>query len=510
MSGGDFDDDRPNVTPQARQLGDGGRRGTAVHVEPGGRIPPQDLDAEAAVLSAILLEQDALDRVVDVLAPEHFYAEANRRIFEAAIALSSKGTPVDIVSVAGELRDRDRLAQIGGAKYLAELADAVPAVAHLQTYALMVKEKWRIRELIRVCQGIAARGYGDVGEVQEFIDDAERAVYMLARERRVTSMRKLGEWVEQGFGEVRAAANRGERIMGVATGYGRLDAKMAGLHRGELTIVAARPGMGKSALVVNMGMNVAAPPLSTPEIIHGVVGFSLEMPGRQVGIRAVCAGARVDLGKLRSGYLSHQDWSRITPECNRLGSLPFWLDDAGSIGVLELRARVRRIQAEFDRPVVPAGDGTAGAPAQRISMVLIDYLQLMKANAKAKNREQEISGITRELKEMAKELDVPVVALSQLNRAVDTRGTKDRRPQLSDLRESGAIEQDADNIIFIYRPDYYDIADQPGIAELIIAKQRNGATGRVKVRFAHPFASFDNLAQYEFEEEEDQSDRRHP
>jgi replicative DNA helicase len=477
-----------------------------------GRVPPHDLDAEAAVLSAILLERDALDKVLETLKPEQFYSEANRRIYEAAVELSSKGTPIDIVSVAGVLRDRERLAQVGGSAYLAQLVDSVPSVAHVDSYARRVKEKWRVRQLIATCQRVAAEGYGDVGEVQEFIDGAEQAVYEIARTPEASSVQRIEPIIRSVFEQITELARRGERITGVPTGFERLDAKTAGLHDGELTIVAARPGMGKTSFVLNVAVNVASPKTiaeagmdagmddlgageAREEPGLGVAVFSLEMPREQLASRMVCSEGRVDVGKMRQGFLQDRDWNNLTQAASFLYRLPIWIDDTPSLGVLELRAKVRRLQAEYDRA---APDGGIG---RRIGLVVVDYLQLMSGSQYVASREQEISEISRGLKRLSKELRVPVIALSQLNRAVETRGTKDKRPQLSDLRESGAIEQDADNIIFIYRDDYYEAeSEQRGIAELIVAKQRNGPTGRVKVRFESAYTRFDNLAPGDYDQ----------
>ncbi|KYF51290.1 replicative DNA helicase [Sorangium sp. So ce854] len=474
-----------------------------------GRVPPHDLDAEAAVLSAILLHRDALDRVLEILKAEHFYSEANSRIYEGAQELAAAGTPIDIVSVASWLRDRERLAQVGGAAYLAQLADATPAVAHVAAHARVVYEKWRVRQLIATCQRVAAEGYGDVGVVQEFIDGAEQAVYQLARTPQGTSTQPIAQVLKAAFEQITAAAERGDRITGISTGYEKLDAKTAGLHDGDLTIVAARPGMGKTSFVLNLAVNVASPrAVSSPgpdEMGHGVerhdpgfgaAVFSLEMPREQLATRMVCSEGRVDVGKLRQGFLQPDDWRRLTEAASFLSTLPIWIDDTPAISLLELRAKVRRIQAEYDRA---PSNGSAG---RRVGLVVIDYLQLMKGRDGVNSREQEISEISRGLKQLAKELKVAVIALSQLNRAVETRTTKDKRPQLSDLRESGAIEQDADNIIFIYRDEYYnaETTNQKGIAELIVAKQRNGPTGKVLTRFTSSCTRFDNLAPGDYPE----------
>ncbi|HVY47296.1 MAG TPA: replicative DNA helicase [Minicystis sp.] len=477
-----------------------------------GRVPPHDLDAEAAVLSAILLSRDALDRVLELLKSEHFYSDANGRIFEAATELAQTGTPIDIVSVASWLRDRERLQQIGGAMYLAELADATPAVAHVQAHAKVVYEKWRMRHLIATCQRVAAEGYGDVGEVQQFIDSAEQSIYELARTASSSSAQPLAVVLRAAFQQITEAAERGDRITGISTGYERLDAKTAGLHAGDLTIVAARPGMGKTSFVLNVAVNVASPRtvhaagpgepghgVERHEPGFGVCVFSLEMPREQLATRMVCSEGRVDLGRLRQGYLQPDDWRRLTEAASYLSTLPIWIDDTPALGILELRAKVRRIQAEYNK------EATQSAPERKVGLVVVDYLQLMKGRDGVNSREQEISEISRGLKALAKELSVPVIALSQLNRAVETRTTKDKRPQLSDLRESGAIEQDADMIVFIYRDEYYnpETTNAKGIAELIISKQRNGPTGKVLTRFTSSCTRFDNLAAGDYPELED-------
>ena len=407
-----------------------------------GRVPPHDLDAEAAVLSAILLSREALDRVLEVLKPEHFYSDANGRIFDAMTQLAIAGTPIDIVSVASYLRDRERLAQIGGASYLAQLADATPAVAHVGAHANVVYEKWRLRALIATCQRVAAEGYGDVGDPQAFVDSAEQAVYELARTAAKTSALPINVVLRAAFQQITAAAERGDRITGVSTGFERIDAMTSGLHPGELIIVAARPGMGKTSFVMNLAANVAAPrTVVSPgpgEGGHGVerqepgfgcIVFSLEMPREQLAVRMVCSEGRVDVGKVRQGHLQPDDWRKLTDAASWLSSVPIWLDDTPAISLLEVRAKVRRIQAEYDREATPT------SAERKIGLIVIDYLQLMKGRDGVNSREQEISEISRGLKQLSKELSVPVIALSQLNRSVETRTTKDKRPQLSDLRE---------------------------------------------------------------------------
>jgi replicative DNA helicase len=479
----------------------GGQASEGIAVE--GRVPPHDLDAEAAVLSAVMLDPLAFDKVNEFLLPEHFYSEAHRRIHEASVELSAEGKPVDVVQIASWLRDRDRLAQVGGMAYLTEVLNAAPAVANVVAYARKIHEKWRVRTLILACQRVTAQGYAGYGEAQLFIDSAEQAVYDIARTRESTSVQPLREALRETFERMTKANARGARITGIPTGFDRYDRMTSGLHDGELTIVAARPGMGKTSLVLNMAINVASPQqlesAKDPnerweEPGTAVVVFSLEMPREQIVNRMLCSEARVDVSRVRTGALTPSDWAKLTQAASHLANLNIWVDDSATLSILELRSKVRRLKSEFDR-----ADPTTGERKQRIGLVVVDYLQLMKGRENAASREQEISEISRGLKQLAKELSMPVIALSQLNRAVETRGEKSKRPQLSDLRESGAIEQDADNICFIYRDDYYNKETaERNVAELIIAKQRNGPTDTVRVRFDAQYTRFENLNDGEY------------
>ena len=452
------------------------------------------------MLAAVLLNREALDRVLEILKPEHFYSDANGKIYEAAIALAQLGTPIDITTIASWLRDREKLAQIGGPLYLVQIADATPAVAHVAAHAAVVHEKWRVRQIIAVCQHVAAEGSGDVGVVQEFIDGAEQAIYELARDKtKVEPMQSVAEIARDVFKTITENAERGALIIGTPTGYARLDDKTAGLHLGDLNIVAARPGMGKTSFVMNLAVNIASPRVAVvrtddddTEVTtmgDGVVVFSLEMPRKQIVERMICSEGRVDLGRLKKMCLTPDDWRKLSESASYISSLPIWVDDTSTITLLEIRAKVRRRQAEFDREASP------GKLAQKVGLVVVDYLQLVKGREGAQSREQEISEISRGLKALAKELKVTVVALSQLNRSTETRG-KDKRPQLSDLRESGAIEQDADMIVFIYRDEYYnpETTNRKGMAEFIIAKQRSGPTGTVYLGFQANCTRFSDLA----------------
>jgi replicative DNA helicase len=480
-------------------------------VDLAGRVPPHNDEAEAAVLSAILSDGNALDAVLEFLSAEHFYVDANRRIFEGAIELHSRGQPVDIQTVAGWLKDRERLQAVGGIAYLAKIIDATPAVAHVGAHARIVREKSRIRRLIETCQMVAAEGYTDYGDAQQFIDGAEQKIYELARTPESSTVHLMYDVVRGSFEQLQAALERGKLITGVASGFDDLDEKTAGMHEGELIIVAARPGMGKTSYVLNIATNVAsALPEQAPgeevatDTQNGVMVFSLEMPKEQLANRMMCSEGRVNLSDLRKGQVGGEKWDRLVESANRLSQMPIWIDDTPAISVLEVRAKIRRQQHSFDKRLPD------GRYKQKIGLIIIDYLQLMRGREGAQSREQEISEISRGLKALAKELHVPVIALSQLNRAVETRAGKDKRPQLSDLRESGAIEQDADVIQFIYRPEYYvveknsaDAQRLKGYAEVIVAKQRNGPTGRVALTFIDDYTRFENRAADAFRELEE-------
>ena len=468
---------------------------------PDGRIPPNDLDAEAAILSAILIDPGAIDKVLEFLRAEHFYSEAHRRIFEAALELREKGQPVDYIQVSSYLRDRERLQQVGGMPFLTELLNVAPALANVEAYGRTVFEKSRVRQIILAAQRVVAEGYVDYGEAQSFIDRAEQSIYQIARTGSSSSVEHIRPILIRSFEKMQAAAQNGSWVTGVPTGFDRYDRLTSGLHEGDLSIVAARPGMGKTSFVLNVAQNVSRPRIvESPDQpgrrseIPGVavMVFSLEMPREQLTNRMLASEARVDVSKMRSRALTTEDWAKLTTAAALLSKLPIYIDDTPSVTLLEVRAKMRRLIAEYERKT----DGP------RVGLLIIDYLQLMKGRDGVSSREQEISEISRGLKGLAKELKLPVIALSQLNRAVESRSEKSKRPLLSDLRESGAIEQDADNIIFIYRDDYYNKEDseEQGIAEIILAKHRNGATDTVKVRFEREYTRFSNLPEGEFNE----------
>jgi replicative DNA helicase len=461
----------------------------------GGLVPRHDLGAEAAVLSACLLDTAARDVALSELEPEHFYSEPNRHIFDAVRALALAGEAVDIVQVASWLRARELIARCGGPKYLADIVDKTPAPGNVSAHAATVRKLARLRDVQQLGHKIASEGYGDVGDPDEWIDTCESRMHALAHNsRRDNALMPCRQVLVQTFEQISAAAERGGSITGIPTGYADLDKKIAGLHRGDLMIVAARPGVGKSTKARCVAVNVAR-----DEAAGGAVAiFSLEMPKEQIGAALICAEGDVDLARLRQGQLTEDDWKRLANAGTELSVLPIWIDDTPGVTLLYVRAQCRRLKAQLERDGIPFG------------AIIVDYLQLMRGSGRTSSREQEISEISRGLKELAKELSVPVIALSQLNRAVETRSSRDKdngkRPQLSDLRESGSIEQDADVVIFVYRHEMYepDNVEVRGLAEFIVAKQRNGPTGTVRVRFVKHCTKFVDLQPGEFEETEEE------
>lgn len=444
-----------------------------------GRTPPHDLDAEAAVLSAVLLDPTAMDQVQDLLRHEQFYSEAHVRIFEVAEALRDEGGAIDVVLVATRLRDTGRLVQVGGMAYLTEVMNAAPAVGNVRKYAQIVVDKWRVRTAIQICHKHAAVGFAEYGDTDDYVQSLAKDVHELACAG-VAPEQTLKEILTENIAKALAASQSGRLISGLSTGFDRYDRKTAGLHDGELTIIAARPGMGKTSLALDMAQMVAATEMPDGSRPYVVQIFSLEMSRDQVVNRMLCSVSMVDVSRLRTGMLSPSDWSKLTDGAGKLSRLEIRINDQAALSIVDVRAKSRRAQSE------------AKNNGRHLALVVVDYLQLMNASRERGSREQEVSDVSRGLKQLAKELNLPVIALSQLNRAVENRA--DKRPTMADIRESGAIEQDADNIVFIYRDDYYrkDSNDR-GVAELIIAKQRNGPTETVKVRFDAQYTRFDNL-----------------
>jgi len=428
------------------------------------------------VLGGILLENQAMNVVVETLSGDDFYSEANSKIFDAMLELFRRGQPVDHVTLREALVHGGKLASVGGDEYLLSLSNTIPSVANIQAHAQIVREKSVIRALIQVCHEVASRGYGDYGAVEEFLDQSESSIFAVARERARNPYEHVKDVVMRTFREIHETANRGEAITGLPTGYKELDKLTAGMHAGDLIVVAGRPGMGKTSFALNVAHH-ACDKSKSP-----VAVFSLEMPKGQLVRRLLGSEARVDGNRIRTGQLHKDDWPKLADAAGTLSEMPIWIDDTPAITMLELRAKARRLKSEVG-----------------LSLVVIDYMQLMRSGSRNDSREQEISEISRSLKALAKELEIPVIALSQLNRGVESRGVKDKRPQLSDLRESGAIEQDADTIWFIYRDEVYNRdSEDRGIAEIIIGKQRSGPTGTCRVRFFSEYTRFDDLAESDY------------
>jgi len=442
-----------------------------------GRVPPHSLEAERAVLGGVLLDNDALNVVLEIVQKHDFYSEANATLFEGMTALFGSSKPIDTVTVREELVARGKLQAIGGDEYLLELTNTIPTVANIESHAKIVREKSLVRRLIMACHEVAASGYGDYGEASLFLDGAEKRIFDVAQETLRSPYEHIKDVVLRTFTEIHEAAERGEQITGLPTGFADLDEKTSGMHPGDLIIIAGRPGMGKTAFALNVGVNACLARKS------GVAIFSLEMPKEQLVRRMLCSEARVDGSRMRSGQLWRDDWPKLARAAGALSELPLWIDDTPSLSMTELRAKSRRLASQED-----------------LGLIVVDYLQLMRSGTKNDSREQEISEISRNLKALAKELSLPVIALSQLNRGVESRGTKDKRPQLSDLRESGAIEQDADTIWFVYRDQVYnpENPDSRNRAELIIGKQRSGPTGTVHCAFFNEYTRFDNLAREDY------------
>jgi replicative DNA helicase len=439
------------------------------------RIPPHNLDAERAVLGAVLLEgRECLPRIIELLRPSDFYTEAHRAIYQTMLTLFDRGQPVDLLTLNEELRRTDQLELAGGPAALALLVEQASIAAHLNSYAQIVRDMAALRELIQTSTQIIAQAFEAKEDVQTLVDDAERKIFGLAERRLEGSALPVGKILKNTFEYIEQLYERKEHVTGVATGFQKLDHETSGFQPSDFIIIAARPSMGKTAFALNIAQYVGV-------ALRGkVLVLSLEMSAQQLVQRMLCSEAKVDSQAVRTGYLSASDWHRLTAAAGRLSEAGIFIDDSPGLTVLEARAKARRMKAEHG-----------------LDLLIIDYLQLMRGRAALENRQQEISEISRSLKALAKELDIPVVALSQLSRAVEARAHRDFRPQLSDLRESGALEQDADVILFLYRQSVYkeDVpVEEANVAEVIIGKQRNGPIGTVKVVFLPQYARFENLA----------------
>ncbi|QAT16350.1 replicative DNA helicase [Candidatus Velamenicoccus archaeovorus] len=446
------------------------KEGVAGALAPIEKLPPQNIEAEMAVLGCMLIEEDAIGLAVENLSAEDFYKDAHKKIFSSIVQLYDQRKAVDLITLIERLRNEGVLEEVGGASYLTALTNTVPTAANVSHYSRIVKEKNVLRLLIHHATQIVTEAYDTEDAVGDVLDRAEKMIFEIA-DRRVgqAGFILIKEIIKDSIETIDRLYQNKAHVTGVATGYTDFDIKTAGLQPSDLIIVAGRPSMGKSAFVINI--------LEHASIIEKIptAFFSLEMSKEQLVQRLLCSHARVDAHKVRTGYLSASDWPSLTTAAGKLSEAPIFIDDTPGISVLELRAKARRLKAHHN-----------------IGLIALDYLQLMRGTAGVESRQQEISEISRSLKALARELNVPVIAISQLSRAVESR--TDHRPQLSDLRESGAIEQDADVVVLLIREEYYNPSEQNrGIAEAIIAKQRNGPVGTVKLAFIKEYTRFENL-----------------
>jgi replicative DNA helicase len=431
------------------------------------RTPPHNIEAEQAILGAIFIEPQALSSASEVLAPEDFYRAAHQKIYDVILTLSEKGEPIDLVTVTSELQNRNLLEEIGGVSYLSDLANSVPTAANIQYYSQLVEEKSLLRRLIRTATDITKHGYTAEEGVDEVLSEAERSILEVSRRKRTGAFKVIKDVLVETYDNIELLNNREGDITGIPTGFSHLDQMTAGFQRNDLIIVAARPSVGKTAFALNIAQNVAT------KANENVAIFSLEMGAEQLVMRMLCAEGNIDAQRLRTGKLEPDDWQKLTMAMSSLSSSGIYIDDTPGIRVNELIAKCRRLKQEHG-----------------LGMILIDYLQLIVGSSRnGENRQQEVSEISRSLKALARELEVPVIALSQLSRGVESR--QDKRPMMSDIRESGSIEQDADIVAFLYRDDYYDKeSENKNIIEIIIAKQRNGPVGTVELAFVKEYNKF--------------------
>ncbi|MCP4622072.1 MAG: replicative DNA helicase [bacterium] len=435
-------------------------------------VPPQNIEAEESIISAILIDNDALLDVIEALGPEDFYRTAHQKIYTAITDLFDKAEPVDLVTLANKLKEKGELEAVGGASYLARLVDTVPLAVNARHYAKIVHDKASLRRMIEKANAIIKRCFEERGEAEDVIDFAESAVFEISEQKARQSFYPLSKIILGNIETLEEKQGNRSLVTGVTTGFTQLDTMTSGLQNADLIILAARPSMGKTALALNIARN-AAVDAGVP-----VAVFSLEMSKEQLSLRMLCSEARIDSSRLRGGFFSMEDWHRLTEAAGTLSECPIYIDDSPSLSAMEIRAKARRLKMD-----------------KNIGLVIIDYLQLMQGRSSAERRDLEISEISRGLKALAKELDLPVMALSQLNRMLEQR--TDKRPRLSDLRESGALEQDADVVAFIYRDEVYNKdEDNPnrGTAEILLSKQRNGPTGDIYLSFLNSFTRFENQA----------------
>ena len=438
-----------------------------------GKIPPHDIEAEQAILGCMLIDQDATSDAIEVLKPEDFYRDDHKYIYEAMLNLYTKGEPIDIITVKDELTSMQKFEAVGGIEYLATLPERAPLVANSDKYIKIVEEKSILRKLIKTATEIEGLGYAQNEEVDNVIDQAEKKIFDIMQNKNQKGYTPIKDVLVETFAELEKLYNQKQPVTGIATGFTDLDNRTAGLHNSDLILIAARPAMGKSAFALNIATNAAINE-KVPVAI-----FNLEMSKTQLVNRMLCSEAMVDSNKVRTGKIDEEDWIKLATALGPLSEAPIYIDDTPGISISEIRAKCRKLKLE-----------------KNIGLVVIDYLQLIQGSGKKNSsREQEISEISRSLKIIAKELDVPVIALSQLSRESEKR--QDHKPMLSDLRESGAIEQDADLVMFIYRDDYYNQdSEKKNIAEIILAKHRAGATGTIELLWMGSYTKFANLDKY--------------
>jgi replicative DNA helicase len=443
-----------------------------------GKLPPQAVDIEEAVLGALMLERDALSNVIDILKPDSFYREAHKFIFDAIVQLFNNSEPVDIKTVVHQLRRMGKLEDVGGAYYIADLTTRVNSAANIEYHARIISEQSIKRELIRISSEIQKDAYEDTVDVFNLLDRAEQSLFEVSESHIRKNYDKMSDLLRMAIEEIEEKKDKTDGLTGVPSGFTALDRVTSGWQPSDLVIIAARPGMGKTAFVLSALRNAAI------DFKKPVAIFSLEMSSVQLVNRLISAEAELESEKIKRGDLADYEWEQLLHKTNQLSEAPIFIDDTPGLSILELRAKARRLAAQH-----------------QVSLIIIDYLQLMTGDTSKNaggNREQEIASISRALKGLAKELNVPVIALSQLSRAVETRGG-DKKPQLSDLRESGSIEQDADMVMFLYRPEYYGITQGEdgmplnGMGEVIIAKHRNGRTDTVQLKFIGKFTKFTDL-----------------
>ena len=437
-----------------------------------GKVPPHDIEAEQAVIGSMLTDQEAVYAAIERLKPEDFYREDNKQIYTAILNIYNKAEPIDIITLKAELSSMGKLDAVGGLEYIVELPEKEPTTANVDRYIKIVEEKSLLRNLIRAANEILSSGYAQEDDVENIVDHAEKKIFDVMQKKSQKGYTTIKDVLVESFTKLEELYNQKEYITGVPTGFAELDKKTAGLHGSELILIAARPAMGKSAFALNIG-SYAATRANVPVAI-----FSLEMSKEQVGNRILCSEALVDSNNVRTGELNDEELGKLAETSGELSQAPIYIDDTPGISVMEIRAKCRKLKLE-----------------KNIGLVIIDYLQLIQGSGKTSSREQEIAEISRSLKILAKEIEVPVIALSQLSRAVEAR--PDHRPMLSDLRESGSIEQDADIVMFLYRDDYYnEDSEKKNIAEVIIAKQRAGSTGTVELAWLGKYTKFANLEKY--------------